>query len=184
MTAPDPLTHRLRVAHLNPRAANDFALRPGPEARAAIAAELDLLQLPQLEFQGRITAEGGDGWLLQGRLRARVVQPCVVTLAPVSTRLDEDIRRRYSPHLAAPESDEVEMPDETLEPLGQFIDLSAVMIEALALALPEYPRANGAELSAAAPEEAPDDRRRPFEGLDQLLKASGRDPEPDGQAGE
>lgn len=61
------------------------------------------------------------------------------------------------------------MPDETLEPLGQFIDLAAVMAEELALALPEYPRAAGVEFAPASPDPV-SDTRRPFAGLDKLLR--------------
>lgn len=181
MTAKTPTPQLLRVAHLNPRQPTGFALRPGDEARQAIAAELGISGLPKLRFDGEIRAEGGEGWRLAGRLVARVIQPCVVTLAPVRTRLDEAVTRRFSPHLGTPEGDDVEMPDETLEPLGQFIDLHAVMIEALALALPEYPRAHGASLptavAGAEPDETDGETRRPFAGLDQLIgrAASERD---------
>lgn len=160
---------RLRVAHLNPRSPTSFSLAPNAERCAAIAAELGLDGLSKLSFDGTIRAEGGDAWLLTGRLRARVTQPCVVTLKPVKTTLDETVERRYSPHVTPPEGEEVEMPDDTLEPLGQFIDLAAVMIEELALALPEYPRAEGVEF-AAAPDDPVPDTRRPFEGLDKLLR--------------
>ncbi|HIC66093.1 MAG TPA: DUF177 domain-containing protein [Paracoccus sp.] len=165
---------RLRVAHLDPRGPTDFALRPAAEARAAIAAELNILALPGLAFEGRIRAEGGQAWALSGRLTAQVVQSCVVTLKPVKTRIEEDVRRLYSPHLRDPEGDEVEMPDETLEPLGQFIDLSAVMIEELALSLPDYPRAQGAELTPdARDDDGRPETRRPFEGLDRLMRGDG-----------
>ncbi|SNR54159.1 DUF177 domain-containing protein [Paracoccus sediminis] len=169
MTAPLPPSERLRVAHLNPRAPTVFDLTPDADRCAAIAAELGISALSRLTFSGEIRAESGDGWALSGRLRARVTQPCVVTLKPVKTTLDEAVARHYSPHLATPEGDEVEMPDDTLEPLGQFIDLAAVMIEELALALPPYPRADGAEFEAAPEVPAPD-TRRPFEGLDKLLR--------------
>lgn len=159
---------RLRVAHLNPRAPTPFSLAPDADRCAAMANELGIDGLSKLTFEGQIRAEGGDGWALTGRLRARVTQPCVVTLKPVRTMLDEQVERRYSPHLAAPEGDEVEMPDDALEPLGQFIDLGAVMIEELALALPEYPRAEGAAFDSA-PEEPVPDTRRPFAGLDKLM---------------
>lgn len=171
MTAPSPQPLRLRVAHLNPRAPTPFALSPDADSRAAIAAEMGIDALPKLDFRGEIRAESGDSWSLTGRLTARVVQPCVVTLQPVKSSIAEDIARRYSPHVATPEGDEVEMPDETLEPLGQFIDISAVMIEELALALPEYPRAEGAALDAPTDEDAaPQDTRRPFADLDKLLR--------------
>ncbi|MDB6176506.1 DUF177 domain-containing protein [Paracoccus sp. Z330] len=169
MPAPTQNPQRLRVAHLNPRSATPFALTPDQATREAIAAELDLKELPKLTFQGEIRAEGGDAWALDGRLRAKVVQPCVITLKPVSTTIDDPVERIFSPHLRPPEEEEIEMPDEKLEPLGQFIDLSAVMIEALALALPEYPRAKDAMLGDTAIEDATPDTRRPFAGLDKLL---------------
>lgn len=172
MTAPAHQPERLRVAHLNPRAPTPFCLVPDAGRCAAIAAELGVPALSRLSFEGEIRAEAGGAWALTGRLRARVSQACVVTLKPVKTTLDEEVERRYSPHVALPEGDEVEMPDDRLEPLGQFIDLAAVMIEELALALPEYPRAEGVAFEAAPEEPAPD-TRRPFEGLDKLLR--GRD---------
>ena len=146
---------RLRVAHLNPRAPTPFSLVPDAERCAAIATELGIPALSRLSFAGEIRAEAGEAWVLTGRLRARVTQPCVVTLKPVKTALDEEVERHYSPHISTPEGDEVEMPDDTLEPLGQFIDLGAVMIEELALALPEYPRAEGVAFEAAPDEDAP-----------------------------
>lgn len=171
MTAKPPFSHLIRVAHLSARKPNPVQLQPDADARRAIADDLGLLDLPELAFDGRIEARGNDAWELIARLTARVVQPCVVTLAPVETALDEDVRRVFSPHVSAPEEDEVEMSDDEIEPLGQFIDAGAQMVEALSLALPLYPRADGAELTDA-PEpqpEAEEDRQRPFAGLDALL---------------
>ncbi|WP_277023018.1 MULTISPECIES: DUF177 domain-containing protein [Paracoccus] len=173
MTSPDlhPDRHpqRLRVAHLNPNSATPFHLRPDDQVCAAIATELGIDALSRLDLRGQVRAQGTDGWLLTGDLAARVTQPCVVTLKPVRTHVTDKVRIQFSPHVTAPEGDEAEMPDETLEPLGNFIDLTAIMIEALSLALPEYPRAEGASLQATAPEPEATDTRRPFAGLDKLL---------------
>ncbi|WP_265499230.1 YceD family protein [Paracoccus beibuensis] len=170
MTAPESHPQRLRVAHLNPNTPTPFHLAPDAETRAALAGELGLDVLSRLDFRGELRAHGRDGWLLTGNLAARVTQPCVVTLRPVRSDIRDDVHIQFSPHVAAPEGDEIEMPDETLEPLGTFIDLSAIMVEALSLALPEYPRAEGAELPAPdQPDEPAGDTRRPFAGLDKLL---------------
>ena len=174
MSASIPKPQRLRVAHLNPRVPTEFDVQPDDVTRAAITDELDLQGLPKLRFQGQLRADGADSWVLDGTLTAQVVQSCIITLKPVRSTIRETVARHYTPHLAEPEGEEVEMPDETLEPLGQFIDLSAVMIEELALALPEYPRASGAELPGSAVEDAPEsDTRRPFADLDKLLKGGG-----------
>lgn len=169
MTTASAYPQRLRVAHLNPQAANPFNIQPETSVCTEIAAELGLLELSKLSFQGKVNAYGNDEWELTGQLKAVVVQPCVVTLKPVKTTLQENVFRRYSPHFTLPEAEEIEMPDETLEPLGQFIDISAVMQEELALALPEYPRAKSASLNDVD-EEPETDTRRPFAGLGDLLK--------------
>lgn len=171
MTDKKPAQTRFRVAHLNPRQPTEFALAPDAAARQALAVELGLLDLPKLRFSGSIRAVASDGWQVTGRLAARVVQPCVVTLAPVTTDLDEPVERVFSPHLAAPEGDETEMPDDALEPLGQFIDLAAIMAEELSLALPLYPRASGAGLETPEPDDD-EPARKPFAGLADLLKNS------------
>ena len=173
MTAPEQHPQRLRVAHLNPNSPTPFHLRPDEPTRAAIAQELGVDALSRLDFRGEMRAHGSDGWLLTGRLAARVTQPCVVTLKPVRSDIDEPVRIQFTPHARAPEAEEIEMPDETVEPLGNFIDLTAIMIEALSLGLPEYPRAEGAGLAAPQPEEPAADTRRPFAGLDKLLRGEG-----------
>ncbi|WP_134724603.1 YceD family protein [Paracoccus luteus] len=165
-----PYAHRLRVTQLNPRQANQFDLAPDADARARIAEALDLTDLPAARMTGRIEAAGADSWALTARLTARVVQPCVVTLAPVATALDEEVRRAWSPHATDPTGEEIEMPDDETEPLGQAIDLGAVLVEALSLALPLYPRAPDASLDdGAAPEPEAEDTRKPFAGLGDLL---------------
>lgn len=171
MTRPDMSDTRLAVARLNPRQPTRFDLRPDEQRRAELAAALGLVALPRLRMLGELRPASGDAWELSARLTARVVQPCVVTLAPVSTPIAEDVHRLYSPHTAPPDETETEMGDADLEPLGRFIDLAEVMAEALSLALPLYPRAAAAPESAGpiagtAPAEG---QRRPFADLARLL---------------
>lgn len=162
----------LRLAALPQDKPHDFALLPDADARAAIAARLDLVALRKLTFRGRLTPQGKHDWRLTAQLGATVVQPCVVTLAPVTTRIDDTVGRLYLADMPpAPEGDEVEMPeDDNQEPLPDTLDLAQVMEEALALALPLYPRAEGVDLEQAVfapPGVAPlrDEDTKPFAGL-------------------
>ncbi|MDO5656821.1 MAG: DUF177 domain-containing protein [Paracoccus sp. (in: a-proteobacteria)] len=170
MTQQPPIAQRLRVAHLATGRDNEFVLSTDAAMRKAVADYLDIRGIDNFEFQGAVRATGRQDWLLTGRLRARVVQDCVVTLDPVTTRIDEEVRLLFTPELSTPEAEEVEMGDENTEPLGQFIDIGAVALEALALALPPYPRREDAELPEAVEEEAPEETRKPFAGLGDLLK--------------
>lgn len=177
-TPPGP--DALRVADLKQNSATAFALRPDATTLQAIAAELDLLGLRKLSFSGEITAQGGADWRLTAKLGATVVQPCSVTLEPVTTRIDVPVDRIYLAGFEEIDAPEVEMPeDDTSEPLGAWIDPAQVMIEALVLALPLYPRSDGAELGEtvyAEPGVAPmrDEDARPFAGLADLKAQMGK----------
>ena len=177
----DPAADRpIRLTALSGREPVAFRLEPDAEARAALAGELGLLALRKLRFEGRLVPEGRRDWTLTATLGATVVQPCVVTLDPVTTRIDETVERRYLADYVEPEADEVEMPeDDAQEPLPEVLDLKQVMAEALELALPLYPRASGAELGAAnfaAPGVVPltPAKLRPFAGLESLRDKLGK----------
>lgn len=160
-----------RSATLSSRKATRFDFRPDAAGRAAIAAELGLLDLPAFRLKGEIRPSGRNDFELEAELTADIVQPCSITLAPVPASLKEPVRRSFVADWQIPEGDEVEMPeDDTLEPLPEVIDIGTVALEALALALPLYPRAPGAELGEAvftAPDAEPlrDEDLRPFAGL-------------------
>ena len=173
----------LRVAALSGRKATRFRFLPDAAARHAMAKDLGLLDLPALDMTGEIRPEGRGDFRLEARLTARAVQPCSVTLAPVPARVDETLVRRYLATFEFPQADEVEIPeDDTTEPLPEVIDLAQVAAEALALALPLYPRAEGASLGAqvfAPPGAEPltDEVLKPFAGLAALAQALKKDPQ-------
>ncbi|MDJ0826601.1 MAG: DUF177 domain-containing protein [Rhodobacter sp.] len=162
----------LRLADLKGGSAVPVAVEPGPDDRRAIADSLGVRAIRKLRLAGALTPLGAADWRLDATLGATLVQDCVVTLEPVTTRIDEPVRRTYlaePPDL--PDADEIEMPeDDSVERLPAVLDLGAVLIEALALALPPYPHAEGAEPLAATftePGKAAmsDDDAKPFAGL-------------------
>jgi uncharacterized metal-binding protein YceD (DUF177 family) len=164
----------LRLADLASGQATSFDLMPDAAGRAAIADALGIVAIKKLRLTGQLTPQGKRDWLLTADLGASVVQDCVVTLAPVSSRIDEPVVRRYLADMPQTTGTEVEMPeDDTIEPLPSQIDLYAVLTEALALALPLYPRAAGAELgqmvySQKGVTPLTDEAAKPFAGLDAL----------------
>lgn len=172
----------LRVAGLSGRKPTRFRFAPEASERARIAAELDLIGLPALVMSGEISPVGRGDFQLVAQLTARAIQACSITLAPVPAKLDEAVLRRYLATFEYPVGDEVEIPeDDTTEPLPEVIDLRQVASEALALALPLYPRAEGAMLGAriyAPPGAEPltDDVIKPFAGLAGLAQALKKDP--------
>ena len=150
---PQTADHRISTADLRRAAARRFVLAPEAPERADLAAALGISALRKLRFEGDLRPEGKSGWRLEAMLGATVVQPCVVTLDPVTTRIDQPVMRLFLPagEIAMPEpGSEIEIPaEDEADPLGAEIDLLDIMSEALALALPSYPRKPEASLDDA-----------------------------------
>ncbi|SIN92334.1 YceD family protein [Vannielia litorea] len=165
-----------RLSELTTAKPTTFELVPEAAALGRMADALGILGLRKLRFKGRLTPVGKQDWRLDAELGATVVQPCVVTLDPVTTRIEEPVTRRYLADFSFPEDDEVEMPeDDEAEPLPAVLDLGEVMQEALALALPAFPRAEGVELGEAVftepgAEPLTEESVKPFAGLADLKK--------------
>lgn len=179
--AADESAERLVTSTLRKETA--FDLTPSAEDRQQLADSLDLSALRKLSFSGTVAPEGQRDLRLTATLGATVVQPCVVTGEPVTTRIDVPVIRHYIADMPpVPEGDEVEMPeDDTIEELPDVIDFYAVMAEALSLAVPDFPRAPGlapVDVSVTEPGKAPmsDDDAKPFAGLRDLRdKLAGED---------
>lgn len=172
----DPSARHLPLARLPMTGPVPVLIEPTAAELAGLIAEFDLIDLRKVRLSGELRPEGRRDWRLVAELGATAVQPCSVTLAPVTTRLDVPVLRSYRADYAPPTEAEAEMPeDDSEEPLPAVLDLMAVLAEALALALPEFPRAEGAELGAAdfaEPGVAPmrDEDAKPFAGLAELKK--------------
>ncbi len=177
MTEQDPAPASLplpslpfRSAAVSGRKTLRFNFRPDAAERAQIAQALDLIDLPEFTFKGDLSPSGRSDVVMRADLAAHVVQPCSVTLAPVHSTLSDQSERRFVQDYVEPDADELEIPAEDTEAMPEIIDIAAIAIEALALALPLYPRARGAEFGEAAfaaPGVAPltSESLKPFAGL-------------------
>ena len=168
------IADQLRLTDLPQRKPTRFEVVADDGALKELADALLVTSVRKARLNGSMTPVAGRDWHLAAQLGATVVQPCSVTLEPVVTRIDVSVERRYTD---APLQDdieagsEVEMPeDDTLEPLPEVVDLGALLLEELSLAVPAYPRAEGVGLGnvLAGPEGAEpldDDAIKPFSAL-------------------
>lgn len=173
---PEPASPALslpfRVAALSPRKPTRFDIVATAQQRTALAEELGLSRVESLTFKGELRPNGKRDFTVVADLDARIVQPCSVTLQPVKTTISEQVQRSYLADFVVPDGIELEMHDgdDAFEPLPEVIDAGFVATEALALAIPLYPRAPGADLGEVAvsgPGIAPlrDGDVKPFAGL-------------------
>ncbi len=167
------ITH-YRVAELSGRLPTPFKLCPDADSCTQIATTLGILGVRKLRFSGSLSPKGTSDWQLKATLGVTITQACTITLEPVTTRIDMPIKRQFVaeiPDTADLMEEETEMPeDDTVESLGDIIDIQQTMIEVLSLALPDYPRKELAELRSSQFSEPgitpmTDQDTRPFAGL-------------------
>lgn len=179
-TAPAPEFSRpIRVVELPPTG-ETLQAKAGAEERKALARRFGVKKVERFGFRGEVRPEG-DGWRVKGEVRARVVQPCVVTLEDVAQELAEPFSRLYLPGVAQPDQIDIDPGEgeDPPEPLGHRIDPGEVAAEAAALAIDPYPRSPGANLADVAPASAPGDGEdaaaRPFAALAALRERLAKD---------
>ncbi len=150
MTAPE--FSRLERIDTIGEGEREISLSATPEERAALATRFGLKTIDRLDGAFRLRRDAA-GVVARGRVRAEVVQACVVTDDPIPVSIDESVALRF---VAGddPESDEVELSEDALDTMsfdGAAIDLGEAAAETMALALDPFPRGPNA---AAALKEA------------------------------
>src|SRR5258708_10357338 len=130
--------------------------------RAALAKRFGFLGLPA--FSARVTVDRrvGGQVVVEGRLRGRIVQACVLTLDPVTQELDDAFRIVFKKDLAEerdPESGEAVLSAhaDAPEPLaGNLLDVGEIVAEQLSPAAEPYSRRSGAQLEDGRPKTRPE----------------------------
>ncbi|SEG72007.1 YceD family protein [Bosea lathyri] len=179
---PLPLVHPVAVDTLKLRTSS-VTVRAQAEQLPAIARMLDLASVEALEGRYALS-RNGDRVKIEGEIEAAVHQTCIVTLEAFPVKLVVPIRLDFAPPV-----EEVENPrrgdagdadngkidievklneDDPPEPIiDGIIDLGAVTLEFLALALDPYPRKPGASFDTSV---AGDVVESPFAALAKLKR--------------
>jgi uncharacterized metal-binding protein YceD (DUF177 family) len=183
MTQPsqkEPKSEIERIVDLDRMGAGGTALDiiASDTERALLAKRFGFVGLPALSARVTVDRRLGGQIVVEGRLRGRLVQACVLTLDPVTQDLDDTFRLVFKKDLADdrdPESGEAVLSAhaDAPEPLaGNLLDVGEIVAEQLSLAADPYPRRPGAKLEDVLPKPRgggrrgpADQRRHPFAGL-------------------
>lgn len=143
--------------------------------RAAFAARIGVDAIETLDLDVVVRPHRGDGLSVRGRVRAEVIQTCVVTLDPVGNVIDEEVEATFRPERsirpvlvrdAEEKRDVIDAAEEADDPLvGGTVDLAEVAAEFLALGVDPYPRRPDARFESASQADP-----SPFAGLSKRLK--------------
>lgn len=172
----------------------ELTLSPNDAEKDALCQRLGLLSLDNLEVRLHLSRTTGNMVVaVQGELKAELSQPCVVTLEPVHSVIEEQFEAWYADPDKAVSlakarrekrskkgSGEVPMMEESDDPepvVNGKIDLGELATQYLSLSLNPYPHADGVVLpeeDQAVLQDAAPERRNPFAALkDWKAKQSG-----------
>ncbi len=171
-----PLSRKLRIADIEENA--EHRIEATRAEMANIARLLDLVGIDGLSFDYRLRHGAGGRIHVAGRLKAPVVQTCVVSLDPVEAVVDVPVEAEFWPAALIEEFEKkaedpgqsglLDWPDAITD---GTIDLGPIIYETLATSLEPYPKRPGVsfEWSPGASEtERPE--TGPFAALAKLKK--------------
>ncbi len=171
MTEQPEFSRPVKVEHMTPGNEIRKTIEPDQAERDALVGRLGILGLDCLTADvGVHRMAGGHLFRVEGRIVADVVQRCVVTMAPVPGHIEERFEELFALEgYEAPEDPDNDDLPEVFD--GHEIDIGELAAQILSLVLDPFPRGQDAAVEPVAGDEANDEeRRRPFEGLADMLK--------------
>ena len=181
MSANEPLFDAIVRIDRLPSAGRSLSVDLDSDTLSTLARELKLTAIERFKAELTVVPFRG-GIRALGRLDARIEQPSVVSFEPVFQDIDEPVDRIFLPeptgHAPTPGSEVfVDLEDDDFPDHidGPEVDLSALLIETLSLALDPYPRRPGESLETLGIDLGPAESG-PFAALNKLKKNSDSDP--------
>lgn len=174
MSSADPWHARVAVAQIPPTGLHR-AFEANEAARQAMARIGGLRGILSASASFDMTLKSGGRVHVQGQVRARVAQVCVITLDPIENEIDEAIDLIFEPVEQIPQLSELvddaaqsdqETPDPPEPIVDGVIDLGRLATDALFLAVDPYPRKPDAVFKLTP--EAVDPEDHPFAALKAL----------------
>jgi len=164
-------SHILSVARLSPNGVEE-SLEATPTERAAVAKRFELIELPLLKAQLLVQPGRMQRVAVTGTITADIVQNCVVTLEPLTTHFELNIKVTFLPLEEKPEQNDGEgenLDDEVEYIQNGKIDLGELVAQQLGVNIDLYPRKPDAALNSTSfgPIET---KPQPFANLVEVVK--------------
>ncbi|NSX85194.1 DUF177 domain-containing protein [Agrobacterium tumefaciens] len=164
-----PFSYPVKVGHISANPVR-IGLEASAEELKALAKFWNVVSVEYLKAELQVSRWKKDGVKIKGEVHAAVTQSCVVTLEPISSKIDEPVEQIFVPEgsklarMVTNEEGEIVLdpdgPDIPDQFTGDSIDVGAVVAEFAALAIDPYPRKPDAEFPETA-DRQPEEEKRP-----------------------
>ena len=106
---------------------------------------LEVEALKTFSFKGHFIESNENDYLLEASFKATVIQLCVVTLRPVKTNIDHKFNRLFSIVKQRTRAKRLSITHDAIdqEQILNDVNIGDIMLEALTLEIPLYPKIKG-----------------------------------------
>lgn len=163
-----PFSYPVKVGHISANPVR-IGLEADAEELQALAKFWDVVSVEYLKAELQVSRWKKDGVKIKGEVHAAITQSCVVTLEPVSSKIDETLEQIFVPEgsklarMVTNEEGEIVLdpdgPDIPDQFTGDSIDVGTVVTEFAALAIDPYPRRADVEFAGFGEKEAEQEKR-------------------------
>ena len=151
----------------------EFNLVCSKDALRELPKRLNVIEAKKASFNGYLKLQVANRIFLCGTVKAKLIQPCSLTLEPVVTTICKRIARTFfigSNENKPMKKSVFELTEKSFENdiILDEINLGDVLMETISLETPDYPKKSGASISLTRTENI--DRENPFSILSKLKK--------------
>ena len=169
----DNFTHIVSLEHLKREIEYEFNLWCSENGLRELTEKLNILEAKKASISGTLKLETDKQIILQCTVKAKLIQPCSLTLEPVVTNISKQILRTFfigsNSNLPLKKSI-FELTEKSFDTdiILNEINLGEVLMETISLETPDYPKKSGATIRLTSKENIAIEN--PFSILNKLKK--------------
>jgi len=169
----DNFSYIISVEQIQRDIEHEFHLVCSKDALRELPNRLNVIEAKKASFNGHLKLKEVTQIFLCGTVKAKLIQPCSITLEPVVTTIYKRLARTFfiGTNENKPMKKSVfELTEKSFENdnILDEINLGDVLMETISLETPDYPKKSGASISLTPTESI--DRENPFSILSKLKK--------------
>ena len=169
----DNFNHIVSLEQIKRDIEYEFNLICSNNALKELTEKLNVLEVKKAGIDGMLKLQTANQIFLSSMVKAKLIQPCSLTLEPIITNISKRILRTFSvgsKKIKPIKKSVFELTEKSFDYdiILDEINLGEVLMETISLETPDYPKKSGASISSTRTESI--DRENPFSILSKLKK--------------
>ena len=169
----DNFTYIVSLEQIKREIEYEFNLICSNDALKELTEKLNVLEVKKAGINGKLKFQSANQIFLSGTVKAKLIQPCSLTLEPMITNISKRILRTFSigsKKIKRVKKSVFELTEKSFDNdiILEEINLGEVLMETISLETPDYPKKSGVSINLKPMESI--ELESPFSILSKLKK--------------